>query len=250
MPNERLRGCISDADLTIDSVASHVGVDRKTVERWISTGRVPHRNHRWKTSTLLKRDETYLWPSLLDDKRVQGASDAEFVQIFPHRGAVPHEMWKSLIDDAKDAVDILVYSGLFLVDNRPDFTDVLTEKARLGMRVRMLFGDPDSAEITRRSEEEGIGTHGLSGRISVTLSYVSKLIGVPGVEIRLHDTILYNSIYRSDSTMLVNPHAYGSGAPFNPVLHLQRVPGGRMFDHYQASFDRVWQTGKPLESMR
>ncbi len=65
---------------------------------------------------------------------------------------------------------------------------------------------------------------------------------------RLHETILYNSIYRSDSTMLVNPHVYGSGAPFNPVIQLQRVPGGRMFDHYQASFDKVWDVAKPLDS--
>jgi hypothetical protein len=25
------------------------------------------------------------------------------------------------------------------------------------------------------------------------------------------------------------------------VLHLRRLPGGRLFDHYQASFERVWE---------
>lgn len=238
---------MSAAGLTVDAVADHVGVDRKTVERWVSTGRVPHRNHRWKTSTLLKQDETYLWPELLNDRRVQGASDAEFVEIFPHRGAVPHAMWTGLVDNAADAIDILVYSGSFLADNRPDFTDALIEKARKGVRVRLLFGDPSSEEVKRRSIEEGIGPAGLPGRIHITLSYMSKLVGTPGIEARLHDTILYNSIYRRDTMMMVNPHAYGSGAPFNPVIHLQRVPGGRMFDHYQTSFDRVWQLGKPLE---
>lgn len=247
MANERLRSCISAAGLTIDSVAEHVAVDRKTVERWISTGRVPHRNHRWKTAALLKEDETYLWPELRDDARVQGASEAEFVQIYPHRGAVPHDMWRRLVDDMSDSLDVLVYSGLFLFDNRPDLTDLLTEKAQQGARIRLLFGDPDSIEVSRRSEEEGIGAQGLAARIGIVLSYAAKLVGAPGVEIRLHDTILYNSIFRSDATMLVNPHAYGSGAPFNPVIHLQRVPGGRMFDHYQASFDKVWQLGEPLE---
>ncbi|MPY97958.1 MAG: XRE family transcriptional regulator [Actinophytocola sp.] len=250
MPNERLRGCISAAGLTIDAMASHVGVDRKTVERWISTERTPHRSHRWKAAALLEQDETYLWPSLSSDARVQGASDAEFVQLYPHRGAVPHDMWQRIVDDATDSIDILVYSGLFLVDNRPDFTDVLAEKASNGVRVRLLFGDPDSGEVKRRSEEEGIGVDGLSGRIRITLSYIAKVVGTPGIEVRLHDTILYNSIYRSDTTMLVNPHVYGSGAPFNPVMHLQRVPGGRMFDHYQTSFDRTWEAGKPLETAK
>lgn len=250
MANERLRGCISGAGMTIAQVAELVGVDRKTVERWISTNRVPHRGHRWKTAALLKQDETYLWPTLESDARVQGASDAEFVQLYANRGAVPHHTWVQLVDQTSDSIDVLVYSGQFLFDNRPELADVLIEKARAGIRVRLLFGDPKSTEVRRRSEEEGIGAGALSSRIDIVLSYVAKAIGTPGVEARLHDTILYNSIYRSDATMLVNPHAYGSGAPFNPVIHLQRVPGGRMFDHYQRSFERVWDIGKPVESTR
>lgn len=240
MPNERLRGAIAAAGFTVEAVAEHVGVDRKTVERWISTDRVPHRPHRWKTAALLQRDETFLWPSLASDPRVQGASDAEFVQLYPHRGAVPHDLWRRLVDDATDSIDLLVYSGLFFFDNRPDATEVLTEKANQGVRIRILVGNPRSEEVMKRSEEEGIGRDGLSARIQITLSYLGKIMTVAGVDVRVHDTILYNSIYRSDTTMLVNPHVYGSGAPFNPVIHLQRVPGGRMFDHYQTSFEKVW----------
>ncbi|TCP47297.1 hypothetical protein EV191_11293 [Tamaricihabitans halophyticus] len=247
MGNERLRGSIAAAGLTSADVAQHVGVDPKTVERWISTGRTPHRGHRWRTASLLEKNETYLWPSLAENPQVQQASQAEFVQLFPHRGAVPQAMWNTLVDDLNDSLDILVYSGLFLLDARPELTDLLIDKAKTGAQVRFLFGNPESSEVIKRSEEEGIGKAGLPGRITTALSYTSKLVGVQGIEIRLHDTILYNSIYRSDSTMLVNPHAYGSGAPFNPVMHLQRVPGGRMFDHYQTSFERVWSSAKPYE---
>ncbi|MDX2817537.1 hypothetical protein PV410_34245 [Streptomyces sp. PA03-5A] len=38
----------------------------------------------------------------------------------------------------------------------------------------------------------------------------------PGVEVRSHDTILYNSIYRFDDDVLVNPHVLGA-----PALHAQ-----------------------------
>lgn len=250
MTNERLRGCISAAGLTIAELAEQVEVNRKTVERWITTDRVPYREHRWKTAALLGQDETYLWPELKNDPVVQGASNAEFVQLFPNRGAVPHVMWEHLVDHAADAIDILVYSGQFLFDGRPDFADALIDKARRGLRARLLFGDPKSNEVRRRSEEESLSATALSGRIDIVLSYVARAVGTPGVEVRLHDTILYNSIYRSDTTMLVNPHAYGSGAPFNPVIHLQRVPGGRVFDHYQRSFERVWENAKPLETTR
>src|SRR5690606_40353945 len=87
----------------------------------------------------------------------------------------------------------------------------------------------------------------LANRINIVLSYLNKILDRPGIEVRLHDTPLYNSIYRSDTTMLVNPHTYGSGAPFNPVMHLQQVPGGRVFDHYLQSFQRVWDAAEPVD---
>jgi hypothetical protein len=73
--------------------------------------------------------------------------------------------------------------------------------------------------------------------------------GVPGVELRLHDTTLYASIYRSDETLLANVHAFGAPAAQNPVLHLRRVPGGRVVDHYLTSFDRVWAGAKPVTDL-
>jgi hypothetical protein len=63
---------------------------------------------------------------------------------------------------------------------------------------------------------------------------------VDGVEIRLHDTVLYNSIYRADDYLLVNPHAYGIAASHTPVLHLRRAEDGDMASTYLDSFERVW----------
>jgi hypothetical protein len=67
--NERLRSRITGARLIITEVAAQVGVDPKTVERWIVLGRIPHRSHRWATASLLDTDEAYLWPELADERR-------------------------------------------------------------------------------------------------------------------------------------------------------------------------------------
>jgi len=61
-----------------------------------------------------------------------------------------------------------------------------------------------------------------------------------GCEVRLHSTTLYASIFRYDDEMVINPHAYGSPATANPCLHVRRLPGGPLFDHYAESFERVW----------
>jgi hypothetical protein len=69
------------------------------------------------------------------------------------------------------------------------------------------------------------------------------------VELRLHTTTLYNSIYRLDGDLLVNTHAYGFPAAQSPVLHLRRLAGGSLFDHYQASFERVWAQARPVAAL-
>ncbi|MFF4540765.1 XRE family transcriptional regulator [Streptomyces aureus] len=243
MANERLRAAISAKGETAQSTADHVGVDPKSVERWITTNRTPHRGHRWKAAAFLGVDEVYLWPTV--EKQAETASTSELVTYYPHRGAVPASLWSSLIEGAKDQVEILVYAGLFLFDNHPDLPDQLAEKATAGTQVRVLLGDPESQMIRQRGEEEGIGDD-LAARARITRRYLEPAAKTRGVEIRLHDTILYNSIYRFDEDVLVNPHVLGAPAGQNPVLHFRYIPGARTFRHYMRSFDYTWERGTPI----
>jgi transcriptional regulator with XRE-family HTH domain len=245
VPNERLRNAVAAAGLTIDQVAQQVEVDPKTVERWITKDRLPHRRHRWAVAKLVANDETYLWPATVDDVRTKSASEAEFITLYPHRGAVPQQLLDTLIDRATDSIDILVFAGLFLFDTHPDLDKQLTTKARAGLKSRLLFGEPASEVVRERADEEGIG-EGLAARIRTSLRYLKDMPTVPGIEVRLHETNLYNSLYRFDDDLLVNMHVYGAPAAQNPVMHLRRVPGGRLFDHYMTSFDSVWAQATPL----
>ena len=249
MANERLRSCITGARLTISDVAAQVGVDPKTVERWIVPGRVPHRSHRWATASLLGTDEAYLWPEIADDRRTQAASAAELVTLYPNRGAVPGPLWRSLLDGAADRIDVLVFAGLFLPDGYPEVANLLAAKAEQGVKIRLALGDPDSDAVRRRGEEERIG-EGMAARVRLGLMYLQDAISAPGVELRFHATTLYNSIYRFDDDMLVNAHVYGAPAAHSPVLHLRRLPGGRLVDHYQASFERVWEQASARQPAR
>lgn len=67
----------------------------------------------------------------------------------------------------------------------------------------------------------------------------------PGVQLRLHDTILYNSIYRADDELLVNTHAYGCHASHAPVFHLCLTREDGMAATYLESFERVWASARP-----
>jgi hypothetical protein len=69
---------------------------------------------------------------------------------------------------------------------------------------------------------------------------------VPGIEIRAHDTVLYNSIYRFDDEMIVNPHVFGKIASHAPAIHLRRLSAGDLFTTYLDSLDAVWHLARPL----
>lgn len=242
--NERLRGALEAAGLSLATFAEKVGVDKKTAERWITRGRVPHRGHRHTVVELFGVDETYLWPVLDDDPRTRSASRAELVEFYPSRSAVPADMWSVLTDGAVECVDILAYAAFGVVE-QANLVDRLVGRGEAGVRVRVLIGDPTGSAVAKRAHEEGMGTT-VKARVSLTLGYFRDAANAPGVDVRLHDTCLYASIFRFDNDVLVNTHAFGAPAAASPVLHLRRVPGGRVFDHYMRSFERAWETGTRL----
>lgn len=241
MANERLRGALAAKRLTISELAGQLGVDPKTAERWITKERVPHRTTREAIAALLGAEPTYLWPSTAE--LMVTASKAELVAFYPTRSAVPADLWRTLVSQAAHSLDILVYAGLFL----PEQADMglFLERARAGCKVRVLLGDPAGTAVALRGQEEGFGD-GLAHRVTLALRYFEQLVDAPGVELRLHDTTLYASLYRSDDTLLANVHVLGAPAAQNPVLHLRRVPDGRVVDHYMRSFERVWIGAQPI----
>ncbi|NGY59219.1 XRE family transcriptional regulator [Lentzea sp. NEAU-D13] len=244
MPNQRLRDALLRNTLGFDEVAKATGVDPKTVERWITQDRTPYPRHRHAIAAMVRETETYLWPDAVAPEKKKEINESEVVQVYAHRHAVPQDIWGHLIEQSKISISILVYAGMFLVDN-PALIRTLRQKAEDGVKIRLLLGDPASREVARRSEEEGIGKSTLGAKIRNALAVYKPLAEVSGVEIRVHGTTLYNSIYRFDDEMLVNTHVHGFMAAHAPVLHLRRLSGGDLFETYAESFQGVWDGAKP-----
>jgi hypothetical protein len=244
MPNERLRAALLEHGLTPSRLGDEIGVDHKTVERWITLGRVPYRRHRYAVAARLAVDEAYLWPNALSREQVTAASDSEVLAIYPHRSDVPDEVWERLFSAAEHEIGILVYAGIYLAEEAA-VQKVLVAKARAGVRVRVLLGDPDSPQVAERGADEGIG-EGMAARVRNALVLYRALRATGGAEFRFHQTILYNSIYRGDDQLLVNTHVYGVPAAYAPAWHLRRVAGGEIASTYLESFERVWDSAVPV----
>lgn len=244
MANERLRATLLQRGLTPDRLAELVEVDAKTVERWVG-GRVPYRRHRYAVATQLQVEESYLWPQALSTAQLADAAESEILTVYPHRWTVPRDIYGQLFGEAEEEIGVLVFSGTFLVDD-PGMLALFSAKARSGVRIRLLLGDPDSPEVLARSQQEGV-EDALVARIRNALVLYRPLLALDGVELRLHSTPLYNSIYRADDELLVNTHVFGASATVAPVMYLRRVAGGDMVSMYLESFERVWSQATPWE---
>ncbi|MFI5986375.1 helix-turn-helix domain-containing protein [Streptomyces sp. NPDC051555] len=247
MANERLRGAIVESNLKLEQVAARLGVSPKTVERWIADPkRKPYRRFQYAIASLLRREVSYLWPDERTSEEVMASSGSEVLTLYPHRSVVPPDTWTKLYSGAAAHFDVLVYSGFWLTED-PRFHRVVRERSADGVPVRFMLGDPNSPAVAVRGEDEGIGA-AMASKVRNALLNYAPLFKLPGVEFRLHSTTLYNSIYRADNELLANGHVYGVGAYMAPVLHLQRVPGGELFDTYAESVERVWESSRRITS--
>ena len=225
------------AGYSIESLAQAAEVSEKTAQRWLSGAVTPFPRTRYRVAALVREDESYLWPHAVSGASLAGA---ELAATWPRRSDVPVHLWTELLRSAERDVDVLAYAGLFLTEDHAGWLPTLIEKASAGARIRLLLGDPHGAQLAARDREYQIGG-GVAGRVTAVLSHYRQLFSV--AEVRLHDTPLYNSIYRFDDDMLVNVHAYGLLAARTPVMHLRRADGA-FFNTYVESFERVWASAR------
>lgn len=244
MANERLRSTLLESDYDERSLADELGLDPKSVQRWITRDITPRRSTAHRAAKLLGVPAAWLWPDLEVDR--ESASRAEIVTLYPHRSEVPRHLWLDLLTASAGRVWLYANASLFLAEDNPESIGIIRRKAESGTDVRILMADPDSQEVARRGVEEQL-FDAIPARVRMALSYYAPLAGVPGIDFRLQKETLYNSIFVYDDEMLVNQHVYGMYGYMAPILHLRRMEGGDFFDMYIRSFDRVWEISTPIE---
>lgn len=241
MRNERLVTALRARGLTDRTVAAQLLVDPKTVERW-QHGRIPQPRHRQALADLLAQPETYLWPETAATVSTVREMPG-LMAFYSRRSDVPHDLWHTLLARVPEQVDVLAYAALFLAESNPDLVPALRATG-LSRRVRFALGDPTCDKVLERTVEEELD---MSERIRTMLRHLRPLAGCEHVEIRLHRTTLYNSLFRFDDDLFVNHHAYGVPAYQSPVLHLRRSGEFDQFSTHVKSFEAIWGQATPLD---
>lgn len=110
--------------------------------------------------------------------------------------------------------------------------------------TEILAGIHEPDEHDRRAAESLYGAEKMLAHMQRQGIPLARFT-VDQCEVRLHGTTLYNSLFRYDDTLLVNPHIWGQPASANPVFQLRRVNDVGWFDNYAESFDAIWADAQP-----
>lgn len=251
IPNERLAQRLRAKGLSHGRFATAVGVDVKTVRRWLANANYKVRDdNAHRAAEVLGCTPHDLWPNQFLPATASALAATSPVgpftaTLYASRTQLPITAWQQHFAGATTGIDILVLAATFLFDTLDGFLDTLLDAAARGVAVRFLVGDPDTATMILRGEEEGIG-EAVIARCRTSVELLTPHAGTPGLHIRTHDATLYTSIFRVDETMIVNFHIYGSPGRNNPVLVLSRHHEPRLWATLEQAFTQVWDNAKPL----
>jgi hypothetical protein len=243
--SERLRRALHDADLDVDDIARAVGVNHRTVQRWIA-GRVPYPRYRRAIAKLVNSHESELWPGVASPGA--GTSTSEIINVYSTRADVPPELWQQMLKRGRREVDLLGSALLYLFEGDPGFVELLWTTP---CDVRIALADPKSTVVTQRDHELGLGGT-LSARIQASIRTLKrrriKELEGASFQLHLHSAPMYCSLFRVDDEMLVTPHVYGKpGRIDTPVLHIRRRESAGIFTSYLAHFEDVfYRAAEPI----
>ncbi|MEV6521196.1 DUF5919 domain-containing protein [Longispora sp. NPDC051575] len=244
MSNDQLRAALARAGLSSEKLARSVGVDAKTVDRWLA-GRVPHPRTRSAVAECLDEHERFLWPDAPSRTFANKKVGAEILSAYAYRSDLSTDRWWDLIQSADERIDLLGYTLYFLPMQHPQFVKVLARKAHAGCRIRIVMADPASRHVADREAEEDVALT-IAVRIHTTLKFFAPLRRQPEVEMRFQDVPLYNSVFRFDGEMLVTPHLYGTQGSQAPLLHLRNLGEDGLYSRFEEHFDAIWEKSLPI----
>jgi transcriptional regulator with XRE-family HTH domain len=250
VPNERLRQAISQAGLEPEQLADRVEVDIKTLQRWLA-GRTPHPRLRARLARALGREERELWPELAIEAPEDSESGGEIQGAWAHADDERVPAWHELLEEAVDRIELLGYSLIDVV-SVDGVIDTLAQKAGSGARVRILISAPDSIWVTATApqlgqEEDYIGRSQLRLEIETARAHLEPLAEHADIDLRQFYADPGHTILRFDDQMLVIPRLHGTSSADAPLLHLQRLGDGGVFDQFAVHLDALAeQASEPI----
>jgi transcriptional regulator with XRE-family HTH domain len=221
--NEHLRTAITRSGLTLEEFADIVGVDVKTVQRWLA-GRTPYARHRTTVAGALDTTEHALWPDSVPAPATTEAHElttpvtGDAIAGYGHASDPAAPNTAALLSTAVERIEIAIPN----LASQPGLVELFRTSAANGRQARIIIEDPDEQ--------------------------VEPLLGIDAIEIRASPSRENHVLYRADDEMLLVLTRTGSAGASPPIFHLRRQVDGGLFDRLSEDFEDRWLAAEPLVS--
>jgi transcriptional regulator with XRE-family HTH domain len=239
--NEQLKAALTRAGVEPEQLADRLGVDEKTVRRWLA-GRIPYGRHRARIAHALGVHERELWPDAAPPARPSRDGQPELVSAFAHASVEHAPDWSELLEAASERIDLLDFT-LADILSVPGVAELLGAKASAGCNVRLLISYQTRARLAEDTpidqpypDEEPAAAY----EIARSRGHLEPLLALPGIQARKFAAMRFNSIVRGDDEMLVTLHLWGTPSQRAPLLHLRQAEQPALFDQFATHYQAVW----------
>ena len=250
MANERLRSALTRAGIDSDELAGRIGVEPKTVSRWLAGRTSPTPRHQAAVARALGRSVDDLWPDAVGEHEQEDAR-REIVGAWPHATDLRAIDWRVLLRGASAQVDLLSYRLTEML-HLAGIVESLTAKGASGCRVRILLPAIDSTWVAlaarelQGGEEDFVGRNALEREIELAIGYLQPLLGKPGIDVRVFYGDLFPVILRFDQDLLITQRLFGGPDGQGPLLHLHRQHPDGLFAQFEAHLEALHRSALPL----
>ncbi|HVA61913.1 MAG TPA: helix-turn-helix transcriptional regulator [Mycobacteriales bacterium] len=239
--NAALAHLLHLAGHTPRSLAERIGVDEKTVQRWLAGTTTPYARHRYAAARLLGVEPADLWPA-----ETTGSCDSDLVTLYDSRLDIPDDVWATTIG-APGSVDILANDLTWLAESQPLLLAELACNALIGATITVALLDPEHVDTT-----SDVGALDAAARSRRSLHDLDPLLDIDRAihsQVRVHGATPV-TIYRFGRQMFVQPVLPGLSDSLAPVQHLERKTDAGPFDRYLAYLRHIWQQATPVPKHR
>jgi transcriptional regulator with XRE-family HTH domain len=224
LANEHLRTAITRAGLSLEEFGDIVGVDVRTVRRWIAGG-TPFPRLRISAASALETTEHALWPGAVtppaeppEPEPPTPSALTDEIGGYPQARGTAAPNVRELLSSASSRVELIVASN----GDGEDLTRLLRAAVATGLPVRVIIGAPVHA--------------------------AEPLFDIDTIEMRASATREENVLLCADDQMLLVLISMRSVKDAAPVIHLRRRVDGGLFDRLVDEFDAKWLQAAQLTS--
>ena len=143
------------------------------------------------------------------------------------------------LEEIEASLDIVAFGLRSFRDNK---SDLIANKVKKGLKIRILTINPNSIFLVQREKDE----KDVRGHMRNTIIQLSKWIdwlnaqGVSEnqVQIKYYDTLPLDFYFRSDDSLYIGPYIYGKTSQ-QTISYEFRV-NSRGYDYWKSYFDSLW----------